>query len=54
MDSHMGPNNIKGENYDRQFKEISSDCKIYVPSVFLSAYQSAINWSTYASQMVGE
>jgi len=27
---------------------------IYVPSASLSAYQSAQNWSTYASYMVGE
>lgn len=28
--------------------------KIYVPSASLSAYQTANNWSTYASYMVGE
>lgn len=28
-------------------------CKIYVPMASLSAYQSATNWSNYASQMVG-
>ena len=28
--------------------------KIYVPSASLSAYQTATNWSTYASYMVGE
>ena len=28
--------------------------KIYVPSASLSAYQTAQNWSTYASYMVGE
>ena len=28
--------------------------KIYVPAASLSAYQSATNWSTYASYMVGE
>lgn len=28
--------------------------KIYVPSASLSAYQTASNWSTYASYMVGE
>jgi hypothetical protein len=36
------------------FNSIPSDCKIYVPSASLSAYQSATNWSTYASYMVGE
>lgn len=28
-------------------------CKIYVPQASLSTYQSATNWSNYASQMVG-
>lgn len=36
------------------FAGIASDCIIYVPSASLSAYQGATNWSTYASQMVGE
>ena len=36
------------------FSGILSDCKIYVPAASLSAYQTATNWSTYASKMVGE
>ena len=36
------------------FNYIVSDCKIYVPSASLEAYQTASNWSTYASYMVGE
>ena len=36
------------------FNGISSDCIIYVPKGCLSAYQSATNWSTYASQMQEE
>ena len=36
------------------FTGILSDCKIYVPAASLSAYQTATNWSTYASYMVGE
>lgn len=36
------------------FSNMQSDCIIYVPSASLSSYQSATNWSTYASQMVGE
>lgn len=36
------------------FYDIPSDCVIYVPSASLSAYQSATNWSTQASKMVGE
>jgi hypothetical protein len=36
------------------FSNMPADCIIYVPSASLTAYQGASNWSTYASQMVGE
>lgn len=36
------------------FQNIPSGCKIYVPTGCLSAYQSASNWSTYASKMEEE
>ena len=36
------------------FQSIGANCKIYVPSASLEAYQTANNWSTYASYMVGE
>lgn len=36
------------------FGNLPTDCKIYVPAASLSAYQTATNWSTYASKMVGE
>lgn len=36
------------------FNGISPDCIIYVPAASLEAYQTATNWSTYASQMQGE
>lgn len=36
------------------FNNIQSDCTIYVPAASLSSYQTATNWSTYASYMVGE
>lgn len=36
------------------FANIQSNCKIYVPAASLTAYQTANNWSTYASYMVGE
>lgn len=36
------------------FQTMQTDCIIYVPSASLSAYQTATNWSTYASQMQGE
>lgn len=33
---------------------LASDCIIYVPSASLNDYQTANNWSAFASQMVGE
>jgi len=33
------------------FNGIPSDCIIYVPVGSLEAYQTATNWSTYASKM---
>ena len=36
------------------FSNIQSDCKIYVPSAKLTNYQTAQNWSSYSSYMVGE
>ena len=36
------------------FSNISSDCIIYVPQGSLEAYQTATNWSTYASYMQEE
>lgn len=36
------------------FNDIQSDCTIYVPSASENAYKTATNWSTYASQIVGE
>lgn len=36
------------------FNGTSSNLKIYVPASSLSTYQTATNWSTYASYMVGE
>ena len=36
------------------FNNIQGDCIIYVPAASLEAYQTANNWSTYASYMVGE
>lgn len=36
------------------FGSIRSQCVIYVPSAKLTDYQTASNWSTYASYMVGE
>lgn len=45
------PPTLAGTN---AFNAISPDCIIYVPSSKLSDYQTAENWSTYASYMVGE
>ena len=36
------------------FSNIPDDCVIYVPTGSLASYQTANNWSTYASHMVGE
>ena len=36
------------------FQNIQSDCTIYVPTESLESYQTATNWSAYASYMVGE
>lgn len=36
------------------FSNIPADCKIYVPASAVATYQGATNWSTYASQIVGE
>lgn len=36
------------------FKDIPSDCIIYVPAGSLEAYQTATNWSAYADQMQEE
>ncbi len=35
------------------FTNLKSTCVIKVPAASLNAYQTASNWSTYASQMVG-
>ena len=44
------PPTLDGSSFDG----IPSDCIIYVPSASLEAYQTATNWSTYASYMQGE
>lgn len=36
------------------FSNISSNCKIYVPSSKLNDYKTAENWASYAKYMVGE
>ena len=36
------------------FSDISPNAVFYVPSASLNTYKTADNWSTYASQMVGE
>lgn len=36
------------------FRNLPSDCTIYVPSASLSTYQTATYWSNFSSQMVGE
>lgn len=36
------------------FTDINPLCTIHVPASALSAYQSALNWSTYANYMIGD
>ena len=36
------------------FEYIPADCVIHVPAASLEAYQTATNWSTHASKMVGD
>ena len=48
------PPTMENSGSDSPFYETPSSMVIYVPSASLSAYQSATNWSVYASQMVGE
>lgn len=50
---HMLPTTPPTLGGTSAFNGIPADCIIYVPSASLSAYQSATNWATYASQMVG-
>jgi hypothetical protein len=48
------PPTITNAGSDSPFVGTPSSMVIYVPSASLSAYQSATNWSAYASKMVGE
>ena len=51
---HFLPVNPPTVTTSNLFRDIPANCKIYVPSDSLTAYQTATNWSTYASYMVGE
>ena len=51
---HFLPVNPPTVTSSTLFKDIPANCKIYVPSSSLTAYQTASNWSDYASYMVGE
>ena len=51
---HLLPTTPPTLSKTNAFTNILDDCKIYVPSGSLTAYQTATNWSTYASYMVGE
>jgi hypothetical protein len=48
------PPTMENSGSGSPFHKTPSSMVIYVPSASLSAYQSATNWSVYASQMVGE
>ena len=51
---HLLPTTPPTLSNKNAFNNIASDCIIYVPADSLAAYQSATNWSTYASYMQGE
>ena len=51
---HMKPTTPPKLSGTSAFNNIPSDCIIYVPSGCLEAYQSATNWSAYASYMQEE
>ena len=51
---HFLPVNPPTVTSSTLFRDIPANCKIYVPSGSLTAYQTASNWSTYASYMVDE
>ena len=51
---HLLPTTPPTLSNTNAFTNIASDCIIYVPADSLAAYQSATNWSTYASYMQGE
>lgn len=51
---HFLPVNPPTVTTSNLFRDIPANCKIYVPSGSLTAYQTANKWSDYASYMVGE
>ena len=48
------PPTLSSTNAFSDMTDFDGGKKIYVPQASLSAYQTATNWSTYASYMVGE
>lgn len=51
---HFNPTTPPTLASNNTFSGIAAGTVIYVPSASLSDYQTATNWSTYASHMVGE
>ena len=51
---HLLPTTPPTLSNTNAFKNIPSDCIIYVPQGCLEAYQNATNWTTYASKMQEE
>ena len=51
---HVKPTTVPTLGAANSLNGIPPDCIIYVPSAQLADYQSASNWSTYASYMQGE
>ena len=48
---HLKPTTPPSLKHANAFSGIPSTCIIYVPQGCLEAYQTATNWSTYASKM---
>ena len=51
---HLKPTTPPTLSNTNAFKNIPSDCIIYVPQGCLEAYQNTTNWATYASKMQEE
>ena len=51
---HIKPTTPPALANTNAFRNIQSDCVIYVPSESLEAYKTASNWSNFASHMQGE
>lgn len=51
---HLKGSQVIGMSKTNAFYNLPKTCLIYVPMDLVDAYKNATNWSTYASQIVGE